>query len=609
MKKKLLVTALLGGLGVVSQTLFAAPLINGDKLILTAGNAAGAAICTAGSCFGMEVAPGFIVYTNISGFNNLIIGTAQGASGTHTGAPNGSENSGIDTPWTFFGNTGLHFTSSPVNNSSSDSSSATLDFSGWAVTWNGIAAINMGSGGSAPVTCAGPCANGGTYSLNYAARVPVGDPSGFGGVAYDLHLRGTITFRPDTAPVAINDSDNALADAATPATIVINVLGNDTDVNADALDVSSVVKVTNPTNGTATVNTSTGTISYTPNAGFGVGAPAIDTFTYTVEEDLVAGRALTSNVATVTVNVSADPAPTANADEATANGTTAKLINLVANDTDVGGGTVDATSVLVVTNPTHGTVTNNANGTVTYQATAGFIGEDTFTYTVEDNTNNVSAAATVTVNVLAAATPAVLDPVGAVYVAGATAVSAGSSSGVVTAENIGVTDPGEELSNVQATGIVESCLGGCFDFSVSGVGVGGTLQMILPLSEALPEVPASGSLVYRKLIGSNWQNFDATNGNSIKSAEPVSTGPTVCSNDLSEYVDGLTPGHQCVLLAIVDGGANDADGLANGTVVDPSGVAETESVDNRTSGTGGAGALGLLSLLALFGIGLARRLK
>src|SRR5690606_11810863 len=41
----------------------------------------------------------------------------------------------------------------------------------------------------------------------------------------------------------------------------------------------------------------------------------------------------------------------------------------------------------------------------------------------------------------------------------------------------------------------------------------------------------------------------------------------------SSWQSGLTAGHRCVQLTIEDGGPNDADGLANGSIVDPGGIA------------------------------------
>ena len=181
---------------VLALATFVTGAAQATTLNITAGNAAGTINCTTGSCFGMEVQPGLTIFTNISGFNGLILGTSQAASGTHTGAPNGSEIRGIDNAWNFFGNTGLHYTNSPTNILSQAGNAMTVDMSGWGVTWNGIAAINMGSGGSASVVCGVNCANGDTYTLTYNARVPLGDASGFGGVAYSLALRGTVSAVP-----------------------------------------------------------------------------------------------------------------------------------------------------------------------------------------------------------------------------------------------------------------------------------------------------------------------------------------------------------------------------------------------------------------------------
>jgi hypothetical protein len=48
----------------------------------------------------------------------------------------------------------------------------------------------------------------------------------------------------------------------------------------------------------------------------------------------------------------------------------------------------------------------------------------------------------------------------------------------------------------------------------------------------------------------------------------------VCpSPDDTVYQAGLTEGHYCLMMLIQDGGANDADGKANGTIVDPGGLA------------------------------------
>jgi len=159
--------------------------------------------------------------TVLSNNQGIILGTSQPASGSHTGAPNASESPSIDTPWLFFSSTGMHQSTSPITVLSDDGAgNAALDFSGWNITWNNIASIPMGAGadnGIANITCyagaipvptqlsewdapttmswpaSSDCVDGSAFLLSYAATVPAGDPSGFGGVPYELHLEGVIS--------------------------------------------------------------------------------------------------------------------------------------------------------------------------------------------------------------------------------------------------------------------------------------------------------------------------------------------------------------------------------------------------------------------------------
>ena len=97
--------------------------------------------------------------------------------------------------------------------------------------------------------------------------------------------------------IHVNHPPDAVDDSATTdedAPVVIRVLANDTDVDGDAL---TVVSVTQPANGTVTVNAD-GTVTYTPRANF----YGVDTFTYTIAD----GNGGTDS-ATVTVTVRAGP--------------------------------------------------------------------------------------------------------------------------------------------------------------------------------------------------------------------------------------------------------------------------------------------------------------
>ena len=110
-------------------------------------------------------------------------------------------------------------------------------------------------------------------------------------------------------------------------------------------------------------------------------------------------------------------------------------------------------------------------------------------------------------------------------------------------------------------------LGGLVDFEVSGAQVGASYNIVLPLSSAVPE-----DAVLRKFIDANvgWQAFVENATNAISSATAVSS--TCPEPGSSSYAAGLVVGATCLQLLIEDGGANDADGAADGTVTDPSGV-------------------------------------
>jgi hypothetical protein len=152
-------------------------------------------------------------------------------------------------------------------------------------------------------------------------------------------------------------------------------------------------------------------------------------------------------------------------------------------------------------------------------------------------------------------------------------------------------------------------VGGLFDFEVRNVSpVGSNVQLVIPLHQA---IPANAS--YRKLSASSgWQDFAMNTNNRLYSA----TGEAgVCpSPGDTAYQAGLTEGHYCVMMLIQDGGDNDADGQANGTIIDPGGVVSPAAATSTPpvtppakSGGGGGCAINtgaefdpLLILIALF---------
>lgn len=150
-------------------------------------------------------------------------------------------------------------------------------------------------------------------------------------------------------------------------------------------------------------------------------------------------------------------------------------------------------------------------------------------------------------------------------------------------------------------------VGGIFDFIVSGVPANSIVHVIIPLGVKVP-----ANAVYRKLDNSgNWSTFDA-----VESAAGTALGN--CSN-ISNWTNGLNVGDTCVRLTLTDGDITwDNDGEANGTIVDPSGVAYNNVSVVSGGGLGGGCAIAptgsetkfdpILYLLALFAmIGLLRR--
>lgn len=187
----------------------------------------------------------------------------------------------------------------------------------------------------------------------------------------------------------VNLPPRAVADAYTvpqnAAPQPLAVLANDIDPDGDAL---TVVSTTAPAHGTVAI--AGAGVTYQPAVGY-VGT---DTFSYTVRD----AGGLTST-ATVTLTVVAapegnrPPVATADAFGVSADGPAARL-DVLANDTDPDG---DAIRVIATGKSLHGTVSARPDGVV-YQPAPGYVGTDTFAYTISDG-RGLTATATVMVSV------------------------------------------------------------------------------------------------------------------------------------------------------------------------------------------------------------------
>lgn len=216
----------------------------------------------------------------------------------------------------------------------------------------------------------------GADSFTYSVTDSLGASSNAATVAITVHPN----------PVAANTS--ATTNENSP--VLINELKNDTASAPASIDSTSVLIVAPPAHGIASVDPTTGQITYTPAPGY-FGA---DSFSYSVKDTLGA----TSNAATIAISVHAHPV--ANNDTATTNQNTAVLVSELTNDTSSDGATLNTATVQVATAASNGTTAiDPATGKITYTPNTGFVGSDSFTYIVADNRGASSNAAAVSITI------------------------------------------------------------------------------------------------------------------------------------------------------------------------------------------------------------------
>ncbi|QIZ76862.1 FG-GAP-like repeat-containing protein [Ferrimonas lipolytica] len=110
--------------------------------------------------------------------------------------------------------------------------------------------------------------------------------------------------------------------------------------------------------------------------------------------------------------------------------------------------------------------------------------------------------------------------------------------------------------------------GGLYDFVVTDLSqVGGSYHVVIPQRSPIPN-----NAVYRNYLDAvGWVEFVEDDRNQVSSA---AGDQGYCPSPLDDsWTSGLTAGHWCVNLYLEDGGPNDADGEANGRIVNLGGVA------------------------------------
>jgi len=182
----------------------------------------------------------------------------------------------------------------------------------------------------------------------------------------------SITVTPVNDPPVANDQSVTTAEDTT-----LTVTLTASDAENDPL---TYMVVGNPSHGV--LSGTAPNVTYTPALNFN----GPDNFTFKAND----GRA-DSNVATISIIVTAsNDAPIAVNDSASTVQDTPVTVPILANDSDVDG---DALTVTAVTTPGHGSTAINGNGTVTYTPAAGWVGPDSFTYTISDGKGGTASAA------------------------------------------------------------------------------------------------------------------------------------------------------------------------------------------------------------------------
>jgi len=198
-----------------------------------------------------------------------------------------------------------------------------------------------------------------------------------------------LNFALNQAPVATNKT----ASTAPGQPVNINAVTGDTDADGtvnsttvlltDPADGKEKTSVTVANQGTFTVNTATGVVTFTPLASF---TGSTTPLAYTIKDNF----GTESIPATIKVAIKPVGVP----DTATTIVNVPITTNVKAND-----GTSAANNTVTATSGTHGVTTVDATGKVTYAPVAGYVGKDTYTYTLTAPDGTVSDPITVYVTV------------------------------------------------------------------------------------------------------------------------------------------------------------------------------------------------------------------
>ncbi len=211
----------------------------------------------------------------------------------------------------------------------------------------------------------------------------------------------TITIQNNQPPVANDDTRTTPEDTPISGNVLSGTGGDvaDSDPDGDTLTVTQFVingvTTSVPASGSASVSIpgcgtfsidKTGAYTFTPLADWHGSAPPI---TYTVDD----GKGASNSTDTAILNITVTPVLDISNDTVSTQANASVTTSVLTNDSFEGSPVITAT-----TQPSHGSVTLNSDGTITYTPNHGYIGTDSYTYTV--TSGGVTETATVTINVI-----------------------------------------------------------------------------------------------------------------------------------------------------------------------------------------------------------------
>jgi uncharacterized protein YoxC len=238
--------------------------------------------------------------------------------------------------------------------------------------------------------------HGNVKALNNGTFIYTPDKSFTGQDTFTYNLTDNIGHVSNVATVnvRVKNTSNPVAEninLTTSANQQTNYKFNLTDIDGDPL---TLKLITQPIHGTIKI-LNDGNFIYTPNPDY----KGQDTFTYTLTD--ITGQNSTGNV-NIHIKTAENPVKTDIQLNTVLNHPVQGFLNLKDNEGD-------PLTLKLITQPEHGTIKILNDGNFIYTPNKGFIGSDSFKYTVTNIIGNISNIASVTFNIRNTANPIIND--------------------------------------------------------------------------------------------------------------------------------------------------------------------------------------------------------